>query len=71
MVQRLLVTVTLFSVSAAMVWAGCKSDCREAYESAVDSCKVLYDQPDDADDLQQCIQSAKDDYDSCIEECDE
>ena len=29
----------------------------------------MYDDPDDADDLQQCVQSAKDEYQSCIEEC--
>jgi hypothetical protein len=30
----------------------------------------LYDDPDDADELRQCIQNAKDKYESCIEECD-
>jgi len=29
----------------------------------------MYDEPDDADDLQQCIQNAKDEYQSCIDEC--
>lgn len=59
-----------FTVAATFAWAGCKSDCREAYESEVESCKMLHDDPDDADDLQLCIQSAKDDYDACIDECD-
>jgi hypothetical protein len=32
-------------------------------------CKSMYDDPEDADDLEQCIQSAKNDYQSCIEDC--
>jgi hypothetical protein len=30
---------------------------------------LIYDDPEDADDLEMCIQSAKSDYQSCIEEC--
>jgi hypothetical protein len=52
-----------------MIWAGCISDCKDNYDSEVESCKQLYDEPDDADDLQQCIQNAKEDYQSCIDEC--
>ena len=62
--------VILLTMSSAMIWAGCKSDCRDEYDSEVESCKALHDEPDDADDLQMCIQAAKDNYDSCIEECD-
>lgn len=68
---RRIIAVSLAVVfPVALVWAGCKTDCREEYESEVESCKLLHDGPDDFDDLQMCIQSAKDDYDSCIEECD-
>ncbi len=49
--------------------AGCVSDCREEYDSAVDSCRNQYDEPDDADDLRHCIDNAKDEYDDCINEC--
>jgi len=52
------------------VRAGCKSDCRDDYDSELESCKSTYDDPDDADELQQCIQNATDDYESCIKECD-
>jgi hypothetical protein len=52
-----------------MIWAGCVSDCKDEYDSVVQSCKERYDDPDDAEDLQQCIQSAKDEYQSCIEDC--
>ena len=55
---------------ATIGWAGCKTDCKDEYESKVESCKAQYDDPDDSDMLNQCIQSAKDDYDACIEECD-
>ena len=55
--------------SALMIHAGCVSDCKDEFDSAVESCKSMYDDPEDADDLEQCIQSAKDDYQSCIEDC--
>ena len=50
-------------------WADCKSDCQDEYESAVNSCKEQYYDPDDADELQMCLDSAKGDYDTCIDEC--
>jgi hypothetical protein len=43
-------------------WAGCKSD----YADAIETCRSMYDEPNDADDLALCVQTAKDDYDSCI-----
>jgi len=49
--------------------AGCKSDCREEYESEVESCKEQYDDPGDADMLRMCIKDAKSEYQSCIDEC--
>ncbi len=49
--------------------AGCISDCKEEYDSAVESCKSRYDSPDEVEDLQQCIQEAKDEYQSCVDEC--
>jgi hypothetical protein len=68
---RFCATVLLcIAFPASLIWAGCKSDCRDDYESEVESCKLMHDSPDDADDLTMCIQSAKDDYDSCVEECD-
>jgi hypothetical protein len=69
-IKRLMLLVALFAGSLAMVWAGCKSDCRDDYDSEVDSCHQRYDDPDDADDLQRCLRDAKDAYESCIEECD-
>lgn len=49
--------------------AGCISDCRDEYDSEVDSCRTQYDEPDEADDLRQCIDNAKDEYDDCVREC--
>ncbi len=54
----------------AIVWAGCKTDCRDEYDSEIESCHLLYDEPDDSDSLKICIDNAKTEYDSCIEECD-
>ena len=61
--------LVLLGASSVLVWAGCISDCKDNYDSEVESCKLLYDDPDEADDLQQCIQNAKDEYQSCVEEC--
>jgi hypothetical protein len=67
--KRSVLPFILLAASSVVVWAGCISDCKDAYDSEVESCKLMYDDPDDADDLQQCIQNAKDEYQSCIEGC--
>jgi hypothetical protein len=68
-IKRFVLPVILLAVSSALIWARCISDCKDEYDSAVESCKLMYDEPDDADELQQCIQNAKDEYQSCVEEC--
>ena len=68
-IKRFILPAFLFAMSSAMIWAGCISDCKDEYDSEVQSCKMLYDDPEDVDDLRLCIQAAKDDYQSCIEEC--
>jgi hypothetical protein len=50
-------------------YAGCKTDCLDTYQSAKEDCNNLYDEPDEADDLQMCIDDAKTAYDDCVEEC--
>jgi hypothetical protein len=67
--KRVFVMLTLFGASTALIRAESASDCRDDFDSEVASCRSLYDEPDDADDLQQCIQDAQDEYQSCIEEC--
>jgi hypothetical protein len=62
-------TLALLGASSVLAWAGCISDCKDNYDSEVESCKLLYDDPDEAEELQQCIQNAKDEYQSCVEEC--
>ncbi len=49
--------------------AGCKSDCRETYESEVEACKGAYADPGEAGELQTCIDEATSQYQSCIDEC--
>ena len=51
--------------------ADCKSDCQDEYESEIGSCKTRYDDPDDADELQTCMENAKSEYDSCVNECED
>jgi hypothetical protein len=53
------IAVALLTVSSAMIWAGGISDCKDEYDAEVESCKSQYDDQEDADDLQQCIQNAK------------
>jgi hypothetical protein len=68
-IKRSALPLILLAVSAVFVWAGCVSDCRDEFDAAVAHCKLMYDEPDDADDLEQCIQSARDEYQACVEEC--
>ncbi len=49
--------------------AGCKSDCKDEYESEVESCNEQYDDPGEANKLQTCIDDAKREYQSCLNEC--
>jgi hypothetical protein len=56
--------------AASFATAGCKSDCHDEYESAVDSCKSSYgSDPDDADSMRSCVDDAKSDFDRCEDEC--
>ena len=68
--MRLLV---IFSIPiiffASNSWAGCKSDCKDEYQAAKEECQSLYDDPGDADQLQNCIDDAYSNYESCIEDC--
>ncbi len=64
----LALTIAGFTISP--VAAGCISDCKDEYESEVDSCKLSHgDDPDEAEDLRMCIDNAHDEYESCTEEC--
>jgi hypothetical protein len=49
--------------------AACGEACDTAYQSDVASCHTQFSDPDDADDLANCIQEARDDYRSCVEDC--
>jgi hypothetical protein len=69
LIKRFILPLIFLAASSALIWAGCISDCKDDDDSAVESCKQLYDEPDAADDLQQCIQDAKDEYQACIDEC--
>jgi hypothetical protein len=70
-IGRIALLLVLYSASAAFIWAGCKSDCKEEFQSEIETCHLTYDRPEDADDLKMCIDAAKEQYDDCIRECDE
>jgi hypothetical protein len=52
--------------SALFASAGCKSDCKDQYQSEVESCNSNYDDPEDADDLKMCIDDAKDEHNKVV-----
>jgi len=68
MIVVLIFVLILFGFNLRSI-AGCKSDCQNEYESAVESCKEQHDDPDDADMLKSCMDDAKSEYESCISEC--
>jgi hypothetical protein len=63
-----LVMLTIVSPGAAN--ATCGEECDGQYASEIDDCHSQYgDDPRDADDLTNCIQEARDDYRSCLDDC--
>jgi hypothetical protein len=53
-----------------MANATCGEECDGQSSSAIDDCRSQYgDDPADADDLANCIQEARDDYRSCLDDC--
>lgn len=61
--------VALLTATPRVAHAGCVSDCKDDYESEVDSCRSLYTEPDESDDLAIYLDSAESEYDDCVEEC--
>jgi hypothetical protein len=59
--------LTLLGPTTAL--PACGEDCDSTYQSDVDSCHVQFSDPEDADDLANCIQNARDDYRTCVEDC--
>jgi hypothetical protein len=70
-VKLLMILAMIILISASPVWAGCKSDCQDDYQSEVESCRANYDDPDDADELKICMDNAKSEYDSCVNDCED
>ena len=68
-IHMITLSLTIFICLGLSAKAGCISDCRDEYESEVESCKLLWDDPDDYDMLERCIEDAKEEYESCVEEC--
>jgi hypothetical protein len=48
----------------------CGGQCDAGYSTDIDDCRLHYsDDPADADDLSNCIQEAKDEYRTCLDDC--
>jgi hypothetical protein len=69
--KLLMILTMLMLISASPAWADCKSDCQNDYQSEVESCRANYDDPDDADELQICIDNVRSGYESCINDCED
>jgi hypothetical protein len=69
--RLLIILAMVILISAPPTWAGSKSDCQDDYQSEVESCKANNDDPDDADDLKICLDSAKSEYEACVNECED
>jgi hypothetical protein len=64
------ILVVLGSLVPGTAHATCGAECDSQYSSAIDDCRSQYgDDPADADDLTNCIQEARDDYRSCLDDC--
>jgi hypothetical protein len=62
--------VALCRVSPDMAHARCGEECDGQYASDIDDCRLKYrEDPANADDLADCIQEARDDYRSCLDDC--
>jgi len=66
---RGLIFVIYLAAVTTFVWASCISDCDQKFDSAVAECKLQFDKPEDAQNLQKCIGSAEEEHQSCIERC--
>lgn len=69
--KKILLIFALILALASPAWADCKSECKAQYGSDVESCNALNDDPEDANILKLCIESAEDDYDSCTADCED
>ena len=67
--RRLISLFIVILICGGQVWADCKSDCQEDYQSEVNSCRSQFSDRDDAEDLAACINDARGEYESCLEEC--
>jgi len=71
----MIVKISLFSLILLMFLfgnianAGCVSGCKDEFDSEIQSCKFIWDDPDDSYMLESCIDSAKSSYQWCIDEC--
>ena len=49
--------------------AGCKTDCKDEYESEVEDCHLIFYDSDSHEELLSCIEDAKSELEDCKYEC--
>jgi hypothetical protein len=67
--RALLVFAMVVLFWASNAGADCKTDCEQDYKTATEECQTTYNVTNDADQLQNCLDQAKADYEPCLEEC--
>ena len=61
--------VTLGALAPGGTHVKCNQQCDAGYSADVDECRFQFNTPADADALTDCIQRARDDYRSCLDDC--
>jgi len=51
------------------ILANCFSDCKDQYESEVESCKSTYNDPADPYAQGKCVTKARDEFYGCLDKC--
>ncbi|MEN6439740.1 MAG: hypothetical protein ABFD97_14290 [Syntrophobacter sp.] len=67
--KKMMLFFALLFAMPPVTWAECKAECREAYESAVESCQSSFTDPAGLEDLQACMESAEEAYGDCMDDC--
>jgi hypothetical protein len=61
--------VTLGALAPGGAHVNYNQQCDAGYSADVDDCRFQFNTPADADALTDCIQRARDDYRSCLDDC--
>ncbi len=69
MIDRIVVSIGMSLLVAGTVYAQCRSESAERYQSEIASCNAKYAEPDDAAELRVCVESAYAEFAESRDEC--